>query len=319
MKALDIAEYAFENCLARNIEHSLAAEGILKVYTLKRNIVSAYHWAVKVYNQNSECLWSLEIIHEIITLMGDNFETIEKMTCPLPKGIKKDFLKLDQQNAEKFHYKWLCDSNDTQVRKEDYLNANLMQNLKELKQFRIKPDFTWYELGQFICAVYKHFKEIKKDMLFNFTMEDIIDDKYSKNMPLFDTHSSKTLGNDQDYLSNSNTNELFTPKNVENLDAATNNLETATNLDGNRSEEVDKMDLVILLDNDDSDSNARSDGSEAVPAKPKTKRRCSDLHFLEQWGWHKNRRYASRKKTEKDEVDNTLNGFLRKVFVKYMK
>lgn len=69
------------------------------------------------------------------------------------------------------------------------------------------------------------------------------------------------------------------------------------------------------LNSEDSDNQK----SELEPTKPKPRRRCSDLSFLEQWGWHKNRRYSSRKKSQQDkaEIDTTLNGFLKRIFAKY--
>lgn len=324
LKALDIAEYAFENCLARNDQHILAAEGILKVYTLKRNIVSAYHWAVKIYTENPRCRWALEVIREITTLMGDDFRSIEQMTCPLPEHIKQDCLWLEQKkekSSEKFQYKWIFDSNDTQMQK-DTLSANIQEGIDTLKTFRIKSEFSWSELGEFICNVYKHFKDNGRDMLFNFTLEDIIDRKDSCNQLTLNggvsSKRSEGLMMDLDHRGAVVTSEFSNSKSVvENVSPTTMVTGCGViDLEENRGEEGDKSDVIVLDDNEDSGS----DGSEVVAAvKPKTKRRCSDLHFLEQWGWHKNRRYTSRKKTERDEVDTTLNGFLRKIFTKYTK
>ncbi|XP_030383319.1 calcineurin-binding protein cabin-1-like isoform X4 [Scaptodrosophila lebanonensis] len=54
--------------------------------------------------------------------------------------------------------------------------------------------------------------------------------------------------------------------------------------------------------------------------KPKPRRRCSDLRLLEQWGWHKNRKSSSRRKTqsERTEIDISLAGFLRKTFTPFL-
>jgi calcineurin-binding protein cabin-1 len=50
----------------------------------------------------------------------------------------------------------------------------------------------------------------------------------------------------------------------------------------------------------------------------KNRRRCSDLDFLKEWGWHKNRRSNRKKQKEEEEnVDTTINGFLRRILPNY--
>lgn len=39
---------------------------------------------------------------------------------------------------------------------------------------------------------------------------------------------------------------------------------------------------------------------------------------LEQWGWHKSKRYSTRKKSNQEkEVDVTVSGYLRKIFAQF--
>lgn len=50
----------------------------------------------------------------------------------------------------------------------------------------------------------------------------------------------------------------------------------------------------------------------------KNRRRCSDLDFLKEWGWHKNRRSNRKKQKEEEEtVDTTINGHLRRILPSY--
>uniref|UniRef100_T1GR16 Uncharacterized protein n=1 Tax=Megaselia scalaris TaxID=36166 RepID=T1GR16_MEGSC len=65
-------------------------------------------------------------------------------------------------------------------------------------------------------------------------------------------------------------------------------------------------------------SESSDPAEECAPAKPKSRRRCSDLSNLEQWGWHKNKRYSTRKKSNQEkEVDTSVNGYLRKIFARH--
>lgn len=73
-------------------------------------------------------------------------------------------------------------------------------------------------------------------------------------------------------------------------------------------------------------AEARSDEAEIGDAenqdqdskKAHNRRRCSDLDFLKEWGWHKNRRSSRKKqKEEEDTVDTTINGFLHRILPNY--
>lgn len=50
----------------------------------------------------------------------------------------------------------------------------------------------------------------------------------------------------------------------------------------------------------------------------KNRRRCSDLDFLKEWGWHKNRRSTRKKQKEEEETaDMSINGYLRRILPSY--
>lgn len=70
----------------------------------------------------------------------------------------------------------------------------------------------------------------------------------------------------------------------------------------------------------DSENNNLSLLTPETKQKMSNRRRCSDLNFLQQWGWHKNRRTSTRKKGAPDlneSIDTTVNGFLRRVLPNY--
>lgn len=70
---------------------------------------------------------------------------------------------------------------------------------------------------------------------------------------------------------------------------------------------------------EDSDAPTTSDDTKPA-AKPKSRRRGSDLKLLDPWFYWKNRKYSQRQKNkqmERMEVDTTVNGLLRKILEKY--
>lgn len=73
------------------------------------------------------------------------------------------------------------------------------------------------------------------------------------------------------------------------------------------------------------DSDAQTTGEPGedgtkMAAKPKSRRRGSDLKLLDPWFYWKNRKYSQRQKNkqiERMETDTTINGLLRKALEKY--
>lgn len=67
------------------------------------------------------------------------------------------------------------------------------------------------------------------------------------------------------------------------------------------------------VENGDCDSEAPDQEKKA-----NNRRRCSDLDFLKEWGWHKNRRSSRKKqKDEEESGDTTVNGFIRRILPNY--
>lgn len=71
---------------------------------------------------------------------------------------------------------------------------------------------------------------------------------------------------------------------------------------------------------EDSDAPNVGDDASKATAKPKSRRRGSDLDLLGRWFFWKNRKYSQRQKNkqiERMETDTTINGLLRKTLEKY--
>lgn len=71
---------------------------------------------------------------------------------------------------------------------------------------------------------------------------------------------------------------------------------------------------------EDSDAQTTGEDGSKIPAKPKSRRRGSDLKLLDPWFYWKNRKYSQRQKNkqiERMETDTTINGLLRKTLEKY--
>lgn len=71
---------------------------------------------------------------------------------------------------------------------------------------------------------------------------------------------------------------------------------------------------------EDSDAPTTAEDGSKQAAKPKSRRRGSDLKLLDPWHFWKNRKYSQRQKNkqaERMETDTTINGLLRKMLEKY--
>lgn len=71
---------------------------------------------------------------------------------------------------------------------------------------------------------------------------------------------------------------------------------------------------------EDSDAPTTAEDGSKATAKPKSRRRGSDLKLLDPWFYWKNRKYSQRQKNkqiERMETDTTINGLLRKTLEKY--
>ncbi|KNC32779.1 hypothetical protein FF38_09214 [Lucilia cuprina] len=294
LNATDLAEYAFENCLGRNSAHWSAAEGMLQVMNINHNIMGSYRWARKIFQQDINCDNAEETLKEITVLFKEHLTFLKKCGGDL---ITPLFNNNQLQNTIKFAK--LFNANQSLETNQ----KNISYQIPDLRQFSIKKS-NWQNVGQFIINVHSYLKEIEYEVPFVFNFNDVII-KGNVNLTDIKKDMSDTAISHGDK--------------IKQVDGEQINITCDENLtDQSKISIAEKTDTQSVdFNNYDSDSNAKSDIYENNKAK--SRRRCSDLHFLEQWGWHKNRRYSSRKKTERDEVDLSLNGYLRKILINYTK
>ncbi|XP_046803424.1 calcineurin-binding protein cabin-1-like isoform X3 [Lucilia cuprina] len=292
LNATDLAEYAFENCLGRNSAHWSAAEGMLQVMNINHNIMGSYRWARKIFQQDINCDNAEETLKEITVLFKEHLTFLKKCGGDL---ITPLFNNNQLQSTIKFAK--LFNANQSLETNQ----KNISYQIPDLRQFSIKKS-NWQNVGQFIINVHSYLKEIEYEVPFVFNFNDVII-KGNVNLTDIKKDMSDTAISHGDK--------------IKQVDGEQINITCDENLtDQSKISIAEKTDTQSVdFNNYDSDSNAKSDICENNKAK--SRRRCSDLHFLEQWGWHKNRRYSSRKKTERDEVDLSLNGYLRKILINY--
>lgn len=306
LRALDVADYAFEKCLKRNPNHWSAADGILQVMCLNQNFMGAYGWALKWYLKDNKYERALDVLTEItenFPHLIEFYQTIWSTPFVKPKG------RTSKGKKSVFPEPKNIPEVETKMVKPD------------LEKFRVK-NLDWLSIGKYIISVYNHLNETKQSFFFILSVDDF--QEQSKD----EDNDKSTRDNDLPQItgsteSNENSNE---PSNNSNQSPSSNSQQEESTSSGNDA----AVFIAPSTDNigsrtpqqgndsnaEDSDTNAKQD---AETSKPKPRRRCSDLSFLEQWGWHKNRRHTSRKKSlqERPEVDTTLNGFLKRIFAKF--
>lgn len=291
----DLAEFAFENCIGRNSSHFCAAEGMLQVMKVNHNIIGIFTSARKMCEQNMKCEDAVQTLTNTTSLFNSNLSFLKKCSGFDSNSI---FIQHNQQQPRFkniFHEEQIIEKTD----------VYRVDQVPDPKKFPINEP-NWDSIGQFIVRVYSYLHEIKHDALFVFNLNDFIEN----------SHNADLSDNTKDLSERTSANVNEVRSNALEPDCALKGIEAIA--DQSKTSTAEKCDVQPMdYNNDDSDSYLKSDGSEANKVKPR--RRCSDLHFLEQWGWHKNRRYSSRKKNERDEIDTSLNGYLRKLLIKYTK
>lgn len=171
-------------------------------------------------------------------------------------------------------------------------------------------DLTWLSFGTMICEMYEKF-EGQIAISYDFILDDFL-------------IKSETEIKVSSSLSNGHKSEMDVPNENEDVRPAT----------GTESKENSNSADVIFLVPSTGENQTSADASAAEDSdagaskvtdsvqentKPRQgRRRGSDLSFLEQWGWHKNKRYVQRKKSlDRNDPDTTVNGVLRKMLAKY--
>ena len=160
-------------------------------------------------------------------------------------------------------------------------------------EFKIPENkLNWITFGKLILKVYHHLEDNKYSLISCFKWEDWVG-----KIPEFQVPAPPYVDVQNDVDMNGS---------VINEDAQNGEQEQAEAQNGQSPES--KQDEVESSENENQDQET----------KRANKRRCSDLDFLKEWGWHKNRRSSRKKQKEEEETgDTTINGFLRRVLHNY--
>lgn len=307
-KLLEMADYAFENCLRRNHFHWPAADGLLQLHCQNYNIIGAYSWALKILLKDPNYTRALEVISEICHMFPDvlSFYNAICRTSKVKFGERKRIAAL------------LISPESTEETPVHHTVEQKNLNKQQLKEIN------WLSIGEHITCIYNNLKESNNDMMFilDISCFQKTVDVGEQSLPCLESYKAEIFEKEQfqETIPNISNESGVEKDEVPGLDALEQAICVGNNLpllvgSENNSQQI----LQSESANEDSDLNVKTDNIDNY--KPKSRRRCSDLHFLEQWGWHKNRRYSSRKKNqpERVEIDTSLKGYLERVFSKHIK
>lgn len=294
MENTHIAQMAFQKCLKQNPNHWPSADGMLRVFCLREDYAEAYGWALTWYEKSPTYQFGLDVILEIREkLDGFGLEYVENLW-------KTQFTDthLKRTNMETVFPKYIIPDPEP-IAAPDLTGFYLNES-----------NLSWLSVGQLIVAMYEQFQDtsaIGYDMT--------LDEWLGRNKT-----AGKTVKNEAQPMdceeptsidaTNVKSVEHISDESLSKENSSSNNepimfvippgVAAAVSADPNTSADIS--------------GTEESDGG-AVPSKPKASRRRGggDLIGLEQWGWHKNKRYAQRKKSlDKTDPDSTINGMLRK-------
>ncbi|XP_067620884.1 calcineurin-binding protein cabin-1-like isoform X2 [Eurosta solidaginis] len=323
LNAIELAEFAFERCLRCNASHWSAADGMLRTLCENHNIIGAYGYALKLYNRDPSYERAAKTLYEIADTFKYSLPLCENIYGPMPKTLKPLI-------------SWTKES----VFPRKYRNENIENNEEnttlptEIVQKICIKELNWVTVGQYITALYRYMQANDKVFIVLLSLKDMLtDSNTASNIENLSQHeSTRQVDLGAATISNSNQVTLDTANelpecNSNNLSNQNSNIDfpvgstttaaATTQQTTNDGEQIKKNAENSVDEVENYEKTNASGDTINKPQKPR--RRCSDLHFLEQWGWHKNRRYSSRKKTttEKVEVDTSIKGFLSRIFAKY--
>lgn len=197
----------------------------------------------------------------------------------------------------------------------------------DIEPFKVNgPDeLNWLSMGKLIVNMYEHFEKTDNlsDIGYEFDYEQLflkksklkseaIDQEVDESLCAETKMTDAAMNSEND---GSNTAAIDEKQENSNSNADSNKVLSMPLLDGQGTNSAEAS-------ADDSDANAKdASGSERTSKPKQSRRRGSDLQFLEQWRyWDRNRKYSQRQKNKqngRNEVDTSINGVLRKIFAKY--
>lgn len=192
-----------------------------------------------------------------------------------------------------------------------------------IEEFKIRSfeELNWLTFGCMIRKLYKYLSNIENGSALSTIFESgdfLLEEVQSE--PLECTKSNVSIKEEQP----TDRSDVDNETNIQN--ETDNDVQMDEKQDCSNSESTMKCSNLNTenansVDGSTEDSDAPTTGDDTKPsAKPKSRRRGSDLKLLDPWFYWKNRKYSQRQKNkqmERMEMDTTVNGLLRKILEKY--
>lgn len=189
-------------------------------------------------------------------------------------------------------------------------------------QFSNEKELTWLSMGNMIVNMYEHFENTEKHTSIGHTFDfvDLFKEETKNTETLIAEDQSEeepavainVLENNVEEIKGAEVHENNLKSENSNSDPDSTKFAVPTPSDTQASAGT-PTEVCAEEENDTKDENA---------SRPKqSRRRGSDLQFLEQWCyWDRSRKYSQRRKNpqnERNDNETTINGILRKILSKY--
>ncbi|KAG4071749.1 hypothetical protein HA402_011903 [Bradysia odoriphaga] len=296
MKKYEISLISFEKCLVQNPNHWPSLDGILKILCLKENYCEAYGWALLCYNKDK----TYELAVNVILEVRSKFQSMGLDYIENCFKIKFTDFNLKRTNTASVFPDYV----------EHMEPEEIQPNFSEFKL----NELTWMSTGQFIIDLYTAFEDNGWGKHTIMSFSDLISGASvpDDNNQQCAAENEPQRENVDDVASNAPT-PTPTVDNISDEDKENSN----SNEGAKCSSSADHK-AILSADGsaDDSDATKQND----VNGKSKqSRRRGSDLKFLEQWGWHKTKKapVQRRKNVEQNDGESTINGILRRILSKH--
>ncbi|XP_055295611.1 calcineurin-binding protein cabin-1-like [Sitodiplosis mosellana] len=299
LKQLDVAQMAFEKCLKTNPTHWPSGDGILQILCQREEYNEAYGWALRWYDKNPKYTRALDVILEIREKFG---------ICGLEY--------IENAWSIKFKEKSLKRANKKSAFPDPEFEEKFEPSKPDVEEFRVESfdKLNWHTFGSMILKLYEYLSEMDNGSALSsmFECADFLMEAVQTE-PMEDEMSEETITEIDADTETKLPNEVDTDIQMEDKQENSNSESTKC--------AVMNPECGNSVDGSTEDSDAQTTGDDgSKSAKPKSRRRGSDLKLLDPWFYWKNRKYSQRQKNkqiERMETDTTINGLLRKTLEKY--
>lgn len=178
-------------------------------------------------------------------------------------------------------------------------------------------ELTWMSTGQLIVDLYKAFEDNDWGKHTIMTLSDLISTNSipsnKKNSP---KNEPQREGTGEDAVNDNEGTTHLSPTPADNL--SDEDKENSNSDEGAKCLSAFDQQVILSADGsaDDSDATKQSD---ANGKSKQSRRRGSDLKFLEQWGWHKTKKtpVPRRKNVDQSDAETSINGILKRILAKH--